>query len=167
MFENFKLKNNNYSKMAILATISTSVFLLACIFGEGLGGSLGSNPTCFKYLGCTTGFLGYDAFEHLLFGISAVFILFWIFQKFSKYSMLHTEKWKNILTIIALIMFVSVLWEFAECAHDAFRVDVLGQALVNWKMHVNLLDQPTNLDTMGDLTFAFIGSILALLFIEI
>jgi hypothetical protein len=164
MFERIKAKNFACSKNAILAVMTTTIFLLVCIFGEGLGGSLGSNPTCFKYLGCTTGFLGYDAIEHFLFGIAAIFLLLWCFEKFPKYSMLHTERWKNVLTIIALIIFTSVLWELAECAHDAFRIDVLGQTLVNWKLHLNLMDQPTNLDTIGDLTFTFLGSAVTLLF---
>lgn len=166
MFERLKSKNIECSDSAILATIFTTVFLVICIFGEGLGGSLGSNPSCYTFLGCTEGFMGYDALEHFLFGLAAVFLLIWLFQRYPKYSLLHTERWKNVLTIIALIMFVSVLWEFLECAHDAFRSEILHEALVNWKMHINLLNQPTNIDTMGDLLSALAGSIVALFFIK-
>jgi hypothetical protein len=164
MSENFESKNKISSHLPVWAMIATFVFLVVCIFGEGLGGSLGSNPSCYKYLGCTDGFGGYDAIEHFLFGIAAVWILISTFQKFPKYSLFQTEHWKNVLTIIALVVLISVAWEFLECAHDAFRVDILHQTLVNWKLHLNLLNQPTNLDTMGDLFFASLGSTIALFF---
>ena len=166
MFEKIKFKNCDCSKIAILATIATTIFLIICIFGEGFGGSLSSNPTCYKYLGCTDGFMGYDAVEHFLFGIAAVWILIWIFESFPKYSMLHIEYWKSVLTIIALVVLISVLWEFLECAHDAFRVDVLHQTLVNWRLHINLLNQPTNIDTMGDLLSGLVGAIVGLFFTD-
>src|ERR1035437_7948527 len=118
MFENLQYKNDAYSRSTILAIVTTTIFLLVCIFGEGIGGSLASNPSCYKYLGCTSGFFGYDAIEHFLFGIAAVAVLVWIFKKFPQYSLLHTKRWKNILTVIALVMLISVLWEFVECAHD-------------------------------------------------
>ena len=71
------------------------------------------------------------------------------------------------MIVVALIVFVSVLWELLEFAHDTIRIDIFHQALVNWSLHINFLDQPTNADTMGDLTFGLFGSILTLLFIKI
>jgi len=163
MLEN-SVKKDTSSCAVILAIISTAVFLIICIMGEGIGGSLASNPSCLKYLGCTNGFFGYDAIEHLFFGIAGTFVLIWLFQKFPKYSILKEKRWKNILIIVSLIALMSVLWELLECAHDVFRVDILHQTLVNWRLHINLLDQPTNLDTMGDLTFDLIGSVIVLFF---
>jgi len=164
MLENFESKNNTCSRMAVLATVATTIFFVVCIFGEGMGGSLGSNPSCYKYLGCTTGFFGYDAIEHLLYGIAATWVLVWIFEKFPQHSLLHTKRWKNVLIIIVLVVFFSVIWEFVECAHDYFRLDILHQSLINLRLHVNYLDQPTNLDTMGDLAFGLCGSVVALFF---
>ena len=164
MLEGQKSKYANYSSLAIWATVTTAIFLITCILGEGLGGSLGGNDMCYKYLGCTSGFFGYDALEHFLFGIAAVLIIIWLFKKFPKFSMFYSEFWKNFLVIISLVMLVSVFWEFAECAHDYFRIEILHQSLVNFKLHINHLDQPTNIDTMGDLTFALIGSIVSLFF---
>ena len=163
MFKNFTYKNKTYSFIAIIAI---SLFLIACIFGEGLGGSLGLNQTCLKYFGCSIGFFGYDAFEHFLFGISATFILIWFFQRFPTYSLLNTKRWKNILIIIILVMFISVIWEFTELIHDIFRSDFLNQILLNQKLHINLLDQPNNIDTMGDLFFSLFGSTIPLFFIK-
>ena len=164
MTENLGTSYRKISKNAVYASVSSLIFLATCILGEGLGGSLGSNPMCYKYLGCTTGFAGYDAVEHFLFGIAAVFILIWFFEKFSKYSLLFAERSKSILMIVALIMFVSGLWEFFEFSFDVVRVDILHQALINWKLHINLLSQPTNTDTMGDLFFAFTGSTISSFF---
>ena len=149
---------------AIWATVFTSIFIIVCIFGEGWGGSFGANGACSPYMGCTAGFFGYDAIEHFLFGISAIWILIWVFQKFPQYSVLGEKRWKNILILIALVVLISVFWEFLECAHDYFRLEVLHQPLLNLKLHINYLDQPTNLDTMGDLTFGLVGAVVALFF---
>lgn len=159
---------NNYSRIAILAVTSTVVWIFICLFGEWIGaGSLGGNDMCIKYLGCTSGFFGYDAIEHFLFGISLIWSLIWLFKKYPQYSLLHTKLWKSVLTLIALVALVSVTWEFIECAHDYFRIDILHQTLFNFRLHINHLDQPTNLDTMGDLAFSLFGSIVALFFTKL
>jgi len=167
-----KFEHNNYlkntvSKSAILASVSMTVLLIACAFGEGISGSFGSNPSCYKYLGCTEGFFGYDALEHLISGIALTLTLIWFFKTFPKYSILSNVRWKNILIILSLIALFSVMWELAECVHDVFRLAVLHQPLLNFKLHINLLDQPNNLDTMGDMFFEILGSVIVLLFVKI
>ncbi len=162
MPNNSEYKTNNYFRVAILAIISTTVFLVTCIFGEGLGGSLGSNPMCYKYLGCTEGFMGYDALEHFLFGLASVWTLIWLFQRFPQHSLFQEKSWKNVLIVIALIMMVSVFWEFLEWFIDIYRANFLHQTLIDWKLNINLLNQPSNTDTMGDLLAALIGSTIAL-----
>lgn len=164
MFESPEPKNNRSPHLAFWAMIAAFVFLVTCIFGEGMGGSLGSNPFCWPHIGCTDGFFGYDAIEHFLFGIAGTWMLVWIFQEFPQYALFHSKRWKNILTILSLVIFLSVIWEFFECVHDFFRLEILHQSLINIKLHINYLDQPTNLDTMGDLTFALLGSIVALFY---
>lgn len=165
MVEVLETKKNNHSHTGPIALFLLSVFILACTLGEGLGGSWGSNEACNKYLGCTSGFFGYDAVEHFIFGVAVVWIIVWLFQRFPQFSLLHNKRWKNILIIIALVVFVGVIWEFLECAHDYFRLSILHQALLNWKLHINSLDQPTNLDTMGDMFFGLLGSTLSLFFV--
>ena len=49
-----------------------------------------------------------------------------------------------------------------ECARDAIRLDVLHEHLLNFRLHINLLEQPSNLDTMGDLTSALVGAVMGL-----
>ncbi len=165
MFIKSDFKTNIHSHITILAIITSAIFLVTTILGEGIGGSLAANPSCYPYLGCTSGFFGYDAIEHLLFGIAGTFVLVWLFKKFPHYSLLNTIRWKNILMFIALIVLISVLWEFLECAHDVFRISILHQPLTNVKLHLNLLDQPSNLDTMGDLFFGLFGSVIAFFFL--
>ena len=134
------------------------IWFVMSVVGEN-GSLWAGNNTCDKYLGCVDGFFGYEAFEHILFGITGSIIVMRICALFPKYSILHPQKWKNILMVVSIVMLVSVFWEMIECAHDVFRVYALHESLLNFRKDVNLLDQPSNLDTMGDLTFAFLGSV--------
>lgn len=158
-----QLKKSKYPRIAVLALVSVLAWGFACLYGEFLG--RGANELCYKYLGCTSGFFGYDAIEHFLFGLAAIWIIVWVCGKFPKYSILHAERWKTVLILIALAALISVAWELFEFAHDIFRLDILREHLLNWRLHINLLDQPTNTDTMGDLTFSLFGSILASFFV--
>ena len=152
-------------RMRMLKTlfISASVIWLGITtLGEFIYNWAG-NETCSKYLGCIDGFFGYDAFEHLFFGIAGAIFIIWLCERFPKYSILHSEWWKVGLTVVAVIALASVIWEMYECGYDALRVDILHETLRNFRIHLNLLDQPTNLDTMGDLTFSLVGSIIGFL----
>lgn len=164
MFEKIKNKFHNYSKISILATTSTIIFIMSCFLGEGILEAFGSNNSCYKYIGCVDGFGGYDAIEHFLFGIAIIFILIWIFQKFPKFSVMQDNVWKNIFILISIVSLISVLWEFTECSYDFFRLEILHQPLFNLKLKINYLAQPSNLDTMGDFTFSLLGSLLTLFF---
>lgn len=135
----------------------TSVWLFISAFGEFLFTWAG-NSACSKYMGCVSGFFGYDAYEHLFFGVALVLALVWVSDRFPKYSILHGKRWKTVIEIIAMVALVAVLWEIVECMHDAFRADFLHEPLRNLSLHINLLDQPTNLDTMGDLVFSLLGA---------
>lgn len=149
------------SKSRLLGTLLVSIstiWALLTIGGEFVFTWAG-NTACSKYLGCVSGFFGYDAFEHLFFGIAAALAILWLCARFPKYSILHEKRWKAFLTVVAIVALIAVLWEILECAHDYFRIDVLGEHLFNFRLHINTLDQPTNLDTMGDITFSLIGSI--------
>jgi len=166
MLKFFKFKKEGYSHITILAIISTLVFFIAFIFGEGWGGNLGLNQSCLPYLGCSSGFFGYDAVEHFISGMMVIYIISLFFKKLPKYSLLGDKRWKNIIIFLSMIAFVGVMWEFIECAHDIFRSNVLHQVLINRKLNINLLDQPNNIDTMGDLFFSLCGSMIALFSIK-
>ena len=144
--------------LAILFASIGALWLSLTVFGEFIFGA--GNSTCSKLLGCVEGFAGYDAFEHMFFGIVAALAIVWLCEHFPKHSILHDKRWKSVLTVIAIVALASVVWEMAECAHDAIRIDILHEHLRGF--HLNLLDQPTNLDTMGDLTFALLGGFIGL-----
>ncbi|MFZ2804472.1 MAG: hypothetical protein WA001_04570 [Patescibacteria group bacterium] len=149
-------------KVRALGNLSLSIsaiWLCITVLGEHVFTWAG-NATCSAALGCVSGFFGFDAFEHLFFGVALALVIVFLCMRFPKYSILHSERWKTVLTIVATVVLVSVLWEIFECIHDAFRVDILHEALSNLRLHIDLLDQPSNLDTMGDLSFAMLGSVI-------
>lgn len=156
--------NHKYSRIGIIALSAAIAFTIVSLAGEIMG-SWGSNTVCYKYLGCTDGFFGYDAIEHLLFGLGLVWTIVWFCKKFPQYSILNEKRCKTVFIILASVALISVAWEFIECAHDVFRLEVLHEPLLNIKLHTNFLDQPSNLDTMGDLAFSLLGAIFALFFI--
>jgi|ERR1035437_6366461 uncharacterized membrane protein YjdF len=154
---------HSYSWVGFLALF----FIILSVVVNGLGYvyGWGLNGVCSPYLGCVDGFFGYDALEHFVSGIGILFILVWLCRRYPKYSVLHEERWKTIVVLLTSAAFVALMWEFAECAHDAFRLDILREPLLNVRLHLNFLDQPTNIDTMGDFFFGMLGTIAALIFI--
>jgi hypothetical protein len=149
--------------IALLWALLTWLYLSIC--GEIVYHWTNSG-VCSPYLGCGSGFFGYDAFQHLFSGILIAFTIIWLCTRFPKYSVLHSKPWKTALTVIAIAALIAVLWEVAECAHDMYRIAILHEDLLNYKLHINLLDQPTNLDTMGDLCFNIAGSIIGFFIYE-
>lgn len=143
-----------------MALAGTVVWSLVTAYGEFFNGA--PNSACYPYLGCDEGFFGYDALEHFLFGLGAVWVLAWLCEKFPAISILHTAQWKNVLVLVALVALLAVLWEAGEWFRDAYLLDIAHQPLLNLRLHINFLAQPSNFDTMGDLSFALFGSIIAL-----
>lgn len=156
------LKKDTSWRFGILTVILLAVFLVVNLFGEVLGQA--ANSYCSSYFGCTNEFFGYDAIEHFLFGLTLSSGVIWFCKKFPHHSILQEERWKKWLFLISFIALISVFWEFLECAYDLIRVDVLGQHLFSFSLHINLLSQPSNLDTMGDIAFTLLGGIIPLFF---
>lgn len=156
-----QISSNMYSRADIFALASTIVWLAVTSYGELLNGA--PNSACYPYLGCDAGFFGYDALEHFLFGFAAVWIIVWACQQFPRYSILNTEFWKSALILIAMVALIAVMWEIGECFRDAYLLDIAHVHLLNLRLHINYLAQPSNFDTMGDLTFTLLGSLLSLL----
>jgi len=145
--------------------ISVAIYAAADLVGE-IVGNWGANYQCLRFIGCTDGFFGFDAVEHLLSGFVLTLLLALVFRRFTKISPLAglDPKWKQAFVLIAVMAVIAVCWEFAECAHDVFRLAVLHEPLYSVKLHIDLLDQPSNLDTMGDLAFNMLGSVVAVFF---
>ena len=152
---------SQFKKILVLIISSAAIFVTTTLLGEAIFAWAG-NSTCSTYLGCVSGFFGYDAAEHFFFGAMAIWILVALCQKFPAYSILHTEFWKMALTLVAMVAFFSVLWEIFECGYDAFRISILHQQLLSFRLHIDYLAQPTNFDTMGDISFSLLGGLFAL-----
>jgi len=154
----------NHSHAGILAFISMTVWIMIILYGEFFGGV--PNSACYPYLGCDSGFFGYDALEHFLFGFAMVWMIVWLCQKFPTYSILNETYWKSALVLAALAVSIEVVWEIGECFRDAYLLDIAHEQLLNLRLHINYLAQPSNFDTMGDMAFNMLGSLLALPFMS-
>ena len=144
----------------ITLAIAVLIFFTGVILGK-FGPVLIANAKCYKFLGCNAGFFGYDAVLHFVSGIVDATAIIVFFRKFPKLSLFRTNFWKNLIIIAALTALISLSWEIGEFSHDQFRINILHENLVA----TNHLDQPSNADTMGDMTFAEIASILTALLI--
>lgn len=151
---------NTPSRVGATALVPIIVWPTVTLYGEFFNGA--PNSACYPYLGCDAGFFGYDALEHFLFGFAAVWIIVWLCRTFPRHSILAVEHWKSWLILVACVMLVAVFWEIGEWFRDAYLLDIAHQRLFDLQLHINYLAQPSNFDTMGDLTFTLLGSLLAL-----
>lgn len=147
-------------RLRLFNGISVIAWTGVTFFGELFNGA--PNAACYPYLGCDAGFFGYDALEHFLFGFAALWMLVWLCGRFSRISILHIEFWKSALLLVAMVAFFSVLWEIGEWFRDAYLLDIAHETLLNFRLHINYLAQPSNFDTMGDLSFSLLGSLCTL-----
>ena len=127
-------------------------------FGLGDIWGMMRNSQCFKYFGCNAGFFGFDALVHFLAGILFIMFVLWLFHAYPKLNLLHSNFWKTTVTLLAIVALLGVTWEFMEFSADHIRIDILHENLI----HPNRLAQPSNGDTMGDLTFALLGAALSI-----
>ena len=153
------MKLSNPDKLDFAAnltlTVSVIVFFIGVILGK-FGPVLIANNKCYQLLGCNAGFFGYDVVLHFISGIIDATAIVVFFRTFPKFSVFHGKFWKNLVIIAALTALISLSWEIGEFSHDQFRIKVLHENLVA----TNHLDQPSDADTMGDMTFAEIAAIL-------
>ncbi len=144
-----------YSKknrvLMLLACIAVPLFLFLSLYG-----SYGSNGHCYRYLGCNTGFFGYDMAVHFLSGIADAALAILLMREFPSLNLLTKYFWKDLLSILSVVVFIAFLWEFAEFCWDYFRILILHMDLA----FPNKLYQPSNEDTMGDMLVAIIGALL-------
>jgi hypothetical protein len=153
------------SKGRVLPTITIAVvalFIVGWILGRW-GPELIANEKCFRFLGCNIGFFGYDAALHFVSGIMDLLVIVWLARRFLRFDLFGNVAWKNILIGVSMVALIAVVWEIGELCHDQFRMKVLHENLIS----PNHLDQPTNDDTMGDITFTLIGATLTACALEI
>lgn len=155
-FARIKIEVKN--RIGFLLLSYGALWLIITMLGE-LFTHWGSNNACSAYLGCVTGFMGYDAFEHFFFGVVAGAFVLWVGKWNERYAFTFADWRKTVFVLLSIATLVSVCWEILEFTHDAFRINVLGEHLFNLKLHLDMLDQPTNFDTMGDLIMNMYGVI--------
>lgn len=162
------MTESSYKLISRVMWVTLVIYVLADLLGEFLTSTgWGFNTTCIKFIGCTEGFFGFDAIEHFLSGFVIMLCLLVFFRKYPKYSPLTGVVWKDLLILIMAVNMISFLWELVECAHDVFRLVILHERLYSVRLNIDLLDQPSNLDTMGDMTFNLVGSVVSAAFVAL
>jgi uncharacterized membrane protein YjdF len=133
-----------------------SLLIFAILYFPGkFGPRFMDNARCYTYLGCNAGFLGYDAVEHFVSGVVVTLFVLWFSKKDLRFNFFHASFKKNMIIMVALLSLVAVSWELVELAHDQAAIKILHIDLY----HPNRLDQPSNADTLGDITFSIIGGL--------
>ena len=145
----------NLSKvlLALVLLFCVALFIIGDLFGQM------QNSRCFQYLGCNSGFFGYDALVHFISGMMQATFIVWLARRYVRFNILHDSFWKNVFTIIAFVALIGVSWEIFEFLGDRFRIYFFHMDLLN----TGRLFQASNSDTMGDMTLALIGAKIILL----
>ncbi len=131
------------SKRIIIALASTILILAVITFiGDQLGFT--ANNYCPNYLGCVTGFFGFDAVQHFMGGIISLFLIASFSEMYPEYSLFHHNRVKNFIILVSVSVLLAFIWELGEMSHDAWRFGILHFPLTLGGKHQ--LDQPTNLD---------------------
>ena len=136
--------------------IATVVIFAVIIFFGYQGPGWIKNSLCFTYLGCNAGFFGYDSLMHFSSGFMDVMILLWASRRFPRLSLFGGSFWKNLVITLSVVALVAVSWEILEYGHDFVRMQYFHENLIG----EDRLDQPSNADTMGDITLSLVGALL-------
>ncbi len=138
--------------VGIIAFVFVSSFIILGLLGIR-GPTFIDNQKCYQLLGCNMGFFGYDALLHFLSGFMNASLIIYLMRKYPALNFFRREFWKNALTVVSMVALIALLWEIGEFGHDQYRMKVLNINLTN----PDRLDQASNSDTMGDMTFSIIG----------
>ena len=158
LFMNGESPDRNNRRLNITAIILVIIFLVLSFLGNH-GPNLMANGKCYRFLGCNSGFFGYDAVVHFVSGFMDATLIVWFMKKFPAINLFHNNFWKNFIVVITLVVFIAFSWEVGEFFHDQFRMKILHEDLIAQ----NRLDQPSNDDTMGDITFSILGAAITVL----
>jgi hypothetical protein len=151
-----KVASPRLRKLHMWAAISILFFLVISIWGNVSGPM--DNDTCYRLLGCNIGFFGYDAFVHFFSGVMDVIAFLWVISLMPKLYILNDAFWKNVFILVLVAAFVGSLWEVGEFIIDYIKVNFLH---INIFAPVNRMYQPTNSDTIGDMSFNMLGAFIA------
>ena len=122
---------------------SLGVFGVMEFLGDVYPGLI-DNALCFPLLGCNPGILGYDGLVHFMSGICIGFGLLWLNRH---------RAWQ----FVAWSISIAIIWEAIEWAYDAIRADILHMNILS---PINIMTQPSRIDTLGDVALGFLGTAL-------
>ena len=136
----------------------TGLFLLESPGGNFIGWM--DNDVCYRIWGCNAGFFGFDFLVHLTSAAAMATLIAWLMKHYDFLNISHGGFFAKFVVIIACVALFGVMWETGEFIHDRYQTNILQEDLRN---PVNLLDQPSNADTVGDLFASVSGAALALI----
>ena len=90
---------------SVLLSFISVIWISITLGGEFLFG-WASNTTCSQYLGCVNGFAGYDAFEHMFFGVVVALALIWLSGRYPQYAIVPSQRWKAVVIIISIVALI-------------------------------------------------------------
>lgn len=122
---------------------SLGTFGIMGFLGEIYPGLIG-NALCFPILGCNIGFFGYDGLVHFVSGLCIGLGLLW----FKRHEMRQFVFWAG---------GIALAWEAMEWAYDTVRSAILHTNLLS---PINIMTQPSPVDTLGDLVLGCLGTAL-------
>ncbi len=146
---------------AVSACLATLLFI--ALFA---GHWLGDNSLCYKLLGCNAGFFGYDTIEHFLSGLLVASLVVRHARRRTRPDFLKNTFWRDVITLTAFVALFGLGWEMIEF----FRDNVLMHIKFFHNIRLLLPDsvaQPSNSDTMGDLTFDLLGGLVGALVLRL
>ena len=97
---------------------------------------------------------------HFESGILEALFFLWLLTAHPSRTLLNGTPVQKALQLLSLVALLSTLWETVEFSYDAFRMIGLHLNLLS---PINILVQPSNADTMGDLVFSMAGALATIL----
>jgi hypothetical protein len=151
--------NSRFSRLDIIFLCAALVFSLfaATELLENTSLHFINNAECYRALGCNSGFFGFDAVAHTFGGILWTIAVIWIMQQRPKLRLFPAHLWKSMLVLLSLIALLHIAWEIYE-----FALDYIDFQILQNPYDIKHLAQPGVADTVGDMAFSLLGSMLGM-----
>ena len=108
------------SYLGFFSLLFSIIFIVASL-GGGRMLKLMNGNICYTYLGCNSGFLGYDALMHGIAGFALVLVIVWLAKTSIHFNIFRNSFATNLFILLALIGFVGAWWEIYEYFYEHRR----------------------------------------------
>ncbi|MFA6253824.1 MAG: hypothetical protein WC640_01005 [Candidatus Paceibacterota bacterium] len=142
------------SRLGIVFAVLLPVYIFLMLSGD-IWSHFMSNDLCYRYLGCNSDFFGYDGLVHFLSGVIIALAVVLTERRYLERTININKQWLRALMIMGIAALIGIVWEILEFSYDHFKMDFLHFNLI----HPNILAQPNNTDTVGDLTLGLLGAL--------